>query len=364
MNSVLEFLEINRERLGLRERGIDGPLSCVTLAPRFRASGHVVFLLLREGESHPVLVAKVPRLAGLSEEMNFPTALSREASNLRRAAARDVGGSSSVPRLVAFEQYRALPILVETALVGNLMDAAAVRKNPGACCRAVTEWLIDLQSPPDEAATDRCDDPAGRYDRLIEQPLCRFAESFPLSREEQQLLERTVDLVAPLAEIDLPPVFEHGDLSSPNILLLRQGGVGVVDWELAEPDGMPGVDLFFFLTFAAFALSRARSNGDTVAAFHEAFFGKAAWARPFITSYWEHLQEKAGLVVPAPALTPLFIACWARYTTNLLRRLGAGRNNQAVAQADTLAWLRSNRYYALWQHAVAQVTELGWRGTT
>lgn len=342
-NTVLTFLEANRERLDLARYGADGPLSCVVITPRFRASSHVVFLVLAHGRPDPVLVAKTPRLAGAS------ASIEREVANLRAVQSLRAGGFDSIPRVVAFEEYGERPLLVETALVGRSMDPATVRQHRASCCDAMAGWLAEVQRPDPQADTTNW------FERLVEHPLRFFAESFPLSDAEARMVERTRELIAPLRGRALPLVVEHGDLSNPNILLLKRGGIGVVDWELADPHGLPTCDLFFFLTYATFAAHNARTNDEYLAAFRAAFFGPAAWARPYALAYAERLDLDPEL------LTPLFTACWARYIAGLLGRLEGSAQPQGRFGADTADWLRANRYYALWEQAVEHANELDWR---
>ena len=269
MNTVLTFLDSNWQRLDLARYGAPARLSCVIVTPRFRASSHVVFLLLAEGRSEPALVAKVPRLAGAS------SSIEREVANLRFIQTARPGGFDSLPRVIAFEAYRGYPILIETALVGRPMGRQAVRRDLTGCCEVVTQWLTEMRPPcQDGQVAD-----SGWFERLVEQPLNRFEKALPLLADEAQLLERTRALVAPLSGLNLPLVIEHGDLCHPNLLLLDGGGLGVIDWELAEPRGLPTYDLFFFLTYAAFAQRNARDNSQYVSAFQAAFFGRSAWAR-------------------------------------------------------------------------------------
>jgi aminoglycoside phosphotransferase (APT) family kinase protein len=173
---------------------------------------------------------------------------------------------------------------------------------------------------------------------------------FPLSDEEKCLLDQTRELIAPLRDADVTAVFEHGDLSAPNILMTGPDGLGVVDWELAEPQGLPAVDLFFFLTFIAFAQRRARKHTDYLVAFHEAFFGPQAWARPYFMHYAMRLQ------LPSEVLKPLFIACWSQYVTNIVMRLHDLSAWEGLEE-ETVTWLRTNRYYTLWRHTVQHVQE-------
>jgi hypothetical protein len=344
MNTVLTFLESNRRRLELERYAAGGRLTCVVVTPRFRASSHVVFLLVPAGSAAPVLVAKLPRLSGAS------ASIEREVANLRACHALKPGGFDSIPRVVAFEEYLGRPILVETALVGPPIDPSTIRRSLERSCQAVSAWLVDLQLPRPGAEQTAVD----WYGRLVKEPLKRLEGLVPWSAEERGLLERTQELVAPLAGLELPLVFEHGDLSHPNVMSLGNGRVGVVDWELADPCGLPAYDLFFFLTYAAFALKNARTNNDYVSAFQAAFFGRSAWAQPYVVDYAEQLG------LPRTALTPLFALCWARYMASLLSRLESSATPQASLGTNTVEWLRTNRYYALWRHTLAHASELHW----
>ena len=121
------------------------------------------------------------------------------------------------------------------------------------------------------------------------------------------------------------------------MLLHRTGRPGVVDWELAEPSGLVASDLFFFLTYVAFARHRAARNDTYVPAFHAAFFGKRAWARPYVQAYAERLSLNQGMLGPLLAVT------WLRYLAGLLVRLGSNGDSPAPVGRETIAWLRANR---------------------
>jgi aminoglycoside phosphotransferase (APT) family kinase protein len=275
---------------------------------------------------------KVPRLIGSNGS------IAREAENLTAIHAGRPAGFASIPRVVAFEEVLGRPLLVETALSGRPMDRSVVRGAPEACCDAVANWLTDVHQPRPSSGAP------GWFERLVEEPLEFFETSFPLTVEERQLVARTRDLVAPLRQACLPLVFEHGDLSHPNVLL-QERGIGVVDWELAQPWGMPGHDLFFFLCYVALARHSNRED-DYLSAFDGAFFGRHAWASPYVSAYAEQLH------LPKHLLTPLFIVCWARYTIGLLERISGPEERTARLSAETVKWLRSNRYYAMWRYAV------------
>ncbi len=342
MNTVLTFLRENRQRLNLGTYGVPESLNCILLTPRFRASSNVVFLIIPDDQVEPVLVAKVPRLEGASEGAE------REASNLQAVQSLRPGGFDSIPRVVAFESYYGYPILVETALTGQPMSPAMVRRDPLGCCNLTIKWLVDVQ----QASTHLACPEATWFERLVEQPLRYLAKLLPTVPEEAQLLEQTRTLLEPLRGTQLPLVFEHGDLSHPNIFLLQNGRAGVVDWELAEPRGLPTYDLFFFLTYVTFARHNVHSNERYLPSYRAAFFGHDGWARPYIARYAEQLS------LPQEVLTPLLVLCWARYlSTQLTRIVGVSPAHEQVGH-NTAAWLRTNRYYALWEYTVNHVNDL------
>ncbi|RIK43638.1 MAG: hypothetical protein DCC55_05200 [Chloroflexi bacterium] len=344
MNTILTFLKQHRQRLNLAQYGVCGSLSSILLTPRFPASNHVIFLILSEGRPEPVLVAKMPRLAQAT------AGLEREAANLQRVQAQRVEGFDTIPHLVTLEKYSGHLLLLETALSGQLMGPTVIRRQFDHCCDAVSNWLVEIQGPEPGAEPE-----AGEwFARLIEQPLHAFTERFPWSREELKLLEQMWTLIAPLRTAKLRFVFEHGDLSHPNLLLLENGKVGVVDWELAQPLGLPTYDLFFFLTYAAFAKEKARTNTDCLAAFQTAFFGPTAWARPWVHRY------AVDLSLPTALLTPLFLIVWLRYLVGLSGRLEQAAPALGPFGREQVMWLRENRYYALWQYAVRHAVDLRW----
>ncbi len=344
MNTALTFLKNNRERLDLKRYGIGGEITSIVLTPRFHASSHVVFLVLPKGSPYPLLVAKVPRLIGSNG------GIEREAVNLRAVQSLRPGGFNSIPKVIAFEEYCARPILVETALIGQPMTPAMVRRDLVRCCGAATAWLTDVQQPGGDIVID---DPQW-FARLVERPLHDLTEFFRESGEEGELLAKTWEFTVPLHGMNLPLVFEHGDLAHPNIMLLKDGGLGVLDWELAEPRGLPASDLFFFLTYATFALRNAHRNNEYLWAFQKAFFGREGWARPFV---WDYIHR---LGLSPQLLTPLFVLCWARYVSSLLFRLHDSGQGQDLHSAVEAKWLRANRYFVLWQYTVEHVNELDW----
>jgi aminoglycoside phosphotransferase len=342
MNAILTFLQNNWARLGLQRFGSASRLSCVVATPRFRASSHLIFFVLTDDDAEPKLVVKVPRLIGDHARLD------REAANLRAAQHARAGGFDSIPQVLAYEDYCHHRLLVETALLGRPMSPAVVRRQTDWCIEKTLAWLLDFHG----ATLVHGNHTADWFERLAVSPLHQLKAMLPPAAAEECLIDETLHLIECLRGRAIRLVMEHGDLSHPNLMLSHADGVGVVDWELAEPQGLPALDLFFFLSYIAFARQRARKNTEYLNAFQQVFFVPQAWAAPYITRYADRME------LPRELLAPLFVLCWSRYVAGLVMRLYQVDTAKQRLAEETVAWLRSNRYYLLWRYAVENVSKL------
>jgi aminoglycoside phosphotransferase len=293
VNPVSSYIAAHHERLGLERLGIRRRPSCLLLTPRFRLSRHIIVLVLAPCRREPVLVAKLPRLAGDSG------ALAREARNLRAVEPALAGhGEGTAPALVAFHDDVAYPLLLETALGGRPLSPAAVRRNRDGIVARVAVWLERLAAAT--AAMPRDDT---WYERLVSVPLLSLAASPGQAPEVRSMVERTLEHAEALRATSLPLVFEHGDLGHPNLLCQADGRLGVLDWESAESAGLPAHDLFFFLAFAAMAGHRATGDRRSVSSVRAAFFGARPWAWPVVERYGLRLGIDAALLRPLLAVS-------------------------------------------------------------
>jgi aminoglycoside phosphotransferase len=340
VSGIVSFLRSHEEQLGLGARGIEEPIPFVLVTPRFRASRHVVVLVLGR-DSQPALVVKIARLA------DDAAGVDHEADVLRALQGARARAVDTIPQLVLREQWRGHPVLVETALVGRPLAPVDVRRDPERAVTATLAWLDELAALSD--AREGADD---RFARLLARPLSALGESLGQG-DERDAAARTLAQLEPLRRRDLAPVAEHGDLSHPNLLLLRDGRVGVVDWELAELRGLPAHDVFVFLAYVAIAHARATTLDAQLRAFRNAFTAPTGWLRPYAATY----ADERG--IERSMLGPLFLACWARVTAGRLERL-LGTAAGFPASADLADWLRQDRYYRYWRHALAAGRDFRW----
>lgn len=310
-----------------------GPAVLVT--PREPTSNCVVALVLDAHGGAPELVVKIPRL------LEAEAAIVREAETLTMIQAERP--TATVPSVVALTSVDGQMLLVESALVGETISPSELRRRPRRCVDDVLRWLLDLPRPRPGPV---------RFDALVELPLRRFAAALPPETEEVSLVEETLEALDELRSAGLPAVVEHGDLSHPNLIRMNDGRVGVVDWELADVDGLPATDLCFFLGYVAATVRRARAPRQLAAAFDAAFAAPDGWARPPLLAYARRVGIDPSL------LSPLLVATWARYAVRFAARIeGAAADPTASGERGAispvaLAALRDSPHLVLWEHAL------------
>lgn len=329
MNVIEAMLDARFESLGLDAFGVRRPINTVLVTPRFAESRHVIALVPEGTSRRLALVVKVPRnradVSGIASEAECLRALHRLAPSV----------ASSVPSVVAEQVWAGIPLLVETAVQGRVVTHRELGRRGGALFSAYGTWLRGLPVNG-RTATD-----TAWFDRLIARPIRRLENALSPDDPEHELVAGTRRALEPLETVDLPLVFEHGDTSVPN--LLWRGGrdpVGVIDWELAEPRGLPGHDLGFLLATVASVRARATSPETEAAVFAQTMLDVDGWARRKMLRYMDDVR------VDSSILDLLLLASRARYAVRVFYRLAGTASPEATRHA--LAVFRTSLHARLW----------------
>jgi len=213
-----------------------------------RSINKAVGLPFGNGSAAPDAVVKFSRVPAADE------ALAREASVLR-ALESDRPGVDGVPRLLAQGRRAGRQALAESAVHGCPLIAALAPANFDELAGLVGKWLVGLADGPERAKPQ-----SEWWQRLVGEPLNAFERNFGVAAGPETVAavwRRLEDLG------DLPEACEHRDCSPWNVVLQEDGAPGLLDWESAEPRGLPGLDLAYFLANAAFVLDGALESGRT-----------------------------------------------------------------------------------------------------
>ena len=291
----------------------------VLLTPRFRASRHVIGLALRTDGDGLAAVVKLPRFA------DDDGGIRREGAALAHAAAAGVRG---VPTVIALSGPPG-PVLVESALDGVVIGSREVRAGPTELLDEVEAWTRTLAEAPERRRVP--------FRAMYAPALERIVNAVGANGSIGGMVTRTAAVLDAFGDVALPPVLEHGDLAPPNLLRLAEGGLGAVDWEVADVDGLPMGDLLFFAAFTASSLAVGAHDGVPAASL--------SLAAPAIA-------RQAAVLGIDPALVPaLTVAMWARWADRQL-----GRFTDA---STPLGERLPARHVRSWEAAIARLEDVG-----
>jgi glycosyltransferase involved in cell wall biosynthesis len=215
--------------------------SLLLLTTGHRSINKAVGLAFEAGVPKPTAAVKFARVP------EAEPGLEREASVLQRLGEEEPG-LGGVPTIRAGGRRNGRLAVVQGAVEGRSLLDLLTPGNFEEMAMRVTRLLIELAR-----GSRRELDPNWRT-RLLDQPLDWFEQHFEPAPGAKALLD---DLS------DLSLVCEHRDCSPWNVLLTPKGDPVLLDWESAEPEGLPGTDLVYFLANCAFVLDGALESGRT-----------------------------------------------------------------------------------------------------
>lgn len=235
----------------------DGRIVCLAMSKDPNAK--VSVLLFGPGEDLPRYVAKVPTTDAAVRRIQL------EAGSLTRIRRRGLGPlEATIPRIVTMAEHQGRPVLVTTALPGRVMLAAYHTWRHTARPAAVQadfdaagQWLAELQRRTSRGGSDL----ASMLDGTAAVVARRFGDD-PGTAADLDQLSAVRDR---LAGHQVSQVVVHGDFWPGNMLMADGRVCGVIDWEAAQPDGVPTRDLARFVITYSLYLDRHTRPGHHVA---------------------------------------------------------------------------------------------------
>jgi Phosphotransferase enzyme family len=296
-----------------------------------RSINKVVGLPFEAGKPAPGLVVKFARVAEAER------GLEREAEVLATLAA-ERPAQPGVPRVLGTGRRVGRLAVAETAIHGiPLLSGLDLATFPR-LASTVTEWLLGL------AGRSGTRQARARWQaRLVAAPLEDFELRFgPVAGTDAVARARALLDGLP----DLPLVPEHRDCSPWNVVLTAGGKPALLDWESADPHGLPGLDLAYFLANAAFVLEGALESGHTREAYARLLDPATPTGEVFARCVAQYCDR---LGLSSDAFTRLRLLCWIVHSRSDYRHLelDAGRPPDSTA-------LRNSVYLGLLQEDLSR----------
>jgi hypothetical protein len=290
----------------------------------------VVGLVFAESDRSPRLIVKLARVA---ESM---AAIEREAANLRAVQGLRRDRVRGVPQVLFLQHWAGQTVLGETALTGRPLYTVLQRDTCRDLALKVTEWLAVLAK---QATPRPCSD---WWARLIEATLNEFEQNFGRVIDPAQV-QATRAILSTLG--DLPLVCEQRDCSPWNILIADDGGLVILDWESAEPRGLPLLDLVYFLTYLIFFLDGAMESKRFTESYRT-MLDPATFTGRIAADCQQLYLDCVGL--DPIVLRPLRLLTWLIHSRSEYQRFTAER----AGQPDP-ADLRRSLFVSLWEEELS-----------
>jgi Ser/Thr protein kinase RdoA (MazF antagonist) len=197
-------------------------------------------LVFAGSDPQPQWVIKLPRVAVSAE------ALQREHDILESLHSSDTGtrGALVIPRVELWHNANGVLIFGQTALTGSPLSAVLRPENLHELANQVADSLAKWAGRPQSLPRELW------WGRLVEPLLAEVEEGFGAVIEPGRL-QQTREILSALS--DLPLVFAHNDCTPWNLVMLEEG-LGMFDWEGADPQGLPLADLVYCVSNMAFVL--------------------------------------------------------------------------------------------------------------
>jgi hypothetical protein len=280
-----------------RKAGIDlGQHRCGLSARGNYNSNKVVFYLFEPAKTTPAVVVKMTRFPEYNDR------LEHEYRALSLLAERGYVGPETFPQPLFLDYYNNLALLGLKAVNGQPFRKRTRANVHCPIARDAINWIVQLGA----ASADCTLATPKKVADILTNLFTQVTAIYPLTENEKSFLLRQVAALGS-ARTAIPLVFQHGDAGAWNIVVSDDDRVTFLDWETAEPQGMPLWDLFYFMRSFATWVSRRQGDRDTLAAFERLCLTPSPLSA-LLTQATERYCDQVG--VDKHLVEPLFYTCW------------------------------------------------------
>ena len=284
-----------REIAGRAGIDLDGYRWGLSTPGKYMSRKVLFFLFDRTGTSPDYLV-KLTR----DPALNYRLENERVALELLREMG--FGDPATVPRAAFFGRHAGLAVLGESAVRGVPFDRRTTFTADCPAARAVIGRITELG----EATAQRDAATPSQIAEGLQTLLDRFVRIYHVTQKQLSLLESEIAAIAQCRE-PIPLVFQHGDPGAWNVLITSRGEAALLDWEAAEPQGMPLWDLFYFLRSYAVRMARRTNTRNALKGFRQCFLRESSlspWVDAAVRQYCQRIE------LPRRLVGPLYYTCW------------------------------------------------------
>lgn len=256
----------------------------------------VLFFLTAPDQQTPSYIVKMTR------DPAFNVRLENEYQALETLYARGVGSAETLPKPLFCGHHADLAIVGESIIDGTPFAKKTERNADCPYLQAAIHFLSTLG----RATADSTAAAPYQVAEALETLFNRFQAIYQLTPPQITFLAAQIQQLRTSAAA-FPLVFQHGDPGPWNMMVTPSGQVAVLDWEAAEPQGIPLWDLFYFLRSYALDIARAGGVTDGLQGYKQQFLADTPLSRLVVETVQEYCQA---IGLAESLVLPLFYTCW------------------------------------------------------
>jgi hypothetical protein len=260
-------------------------------------SNKVIFFLFEKGGGEPTIVAKATRIASFNDR------LEQEWSALTQVQRSNLAPEGTYPKPLFFGYQGGLAILGQAAMKGDPFRIATTTRADCPVVADAIDWITQLGANSADTTHASPGDVSDALLRLFD----TFTSIYDLPVEHSEYLRRQIVSISE-SEQGFPVVFGHGDAGVWNVTVESDGRSQFLDWEAADPRGMPLWDLFYFINSFSNWVSRKKTGSmDNIANFRSNLLQQGPF-NDLLVSATRRYCDSIGL--HESLVAPMFLTCW------------------------------------------------------
>jgi hypothetical protein len=287
----------------------------------------------------PDTTARIAVKLARNDEAN--RALDREATLLRAVEHSAVHHAFVAPKVVFHEPLAGSRAVGETVVDGERVAAVLNRSTERQLTLAVAEALREL------VAGVAARPASAWWSGVVEPVLSGFEheQELGVARADTDLVRGRLERLS-----CLPVVVEHRDCSPWNVLLTREQRLALLDWESAVAEGLPVLDLVYFLANARFLRDRVLGTAREIDSYRRMLLPGTAEGALFAEANDLYVR---GTPLERVDLAPLRAFTWMVHALAEHRRLGP------PTAGVTTRGRRESTFLRLFREEVSRLRETG-----
>jgi len=298
---------------------------CLMLADGMDERNKLTVMAFAEGSGRPGVVVKLARTP-LSEP-----GIAHEACVLDAIKGSPITKVATVPRPLFSGRLGDALAVAETAIEGRELQTILTRSSFPSVANQLADTLAAL------VATDAAED---RWEQSVAPVAAEFQRRFGEVLDQNDIARQVQKL---RCMPPLPRVVEHRDCSPWNLMVTAEGSLAFLDWESAVLDGLPVLDLAYFLVNGAFLVEGVLGSGGERTSYGRLLAGSPTGA--VVAAALARYRERARL--PQGVIGPLRGLAWMTHACVEHERMRI--DHPELSSRD---WASRSMYLALWREEV------------